>query len=68
MHPEDIERRKKNKTLDNWLTQENLNVALTGICDVFDLHAERGLATARNEIHPGNNSAVNLFLPLTMNF
>ena len=60
MHPEDVEKRTKNNTLDNWLAQENLNVALTGICDVFDLHAERGLATARNEIHPGNNSAVNL--------
>ena len=59
MHPEDVEKRTNNKTIDNWLAQENLNVALTGICDVFDLHAERGLATARNNIHPGNNSAVN---------
>lgn len=59
MHPEDVERRKNNKTLDNWLAQENLNVALTGICDVFDLHAERGLETSRNKIHPGNNSSIN---------
>ncbi len=29
----------------------NLNVVLTGICDVFDLHAENGLATARHDIH-----------------
>jgi predicted dehydrogenase len=29
----------------------NLNVALTGICDVFDLHAEKGLDTARHDIH-----------------
>ena len=29
----------------------NLNVAVTGICDVFDLHAQRGLATVRHDIH-----------------
>ena len=29
----------------------NLNVALIGICDVFDLHAERGLSSARHDIH-----------------
>jgi len=28
MHPEDVEKRTKNKTLDNWLAQENLNVSL----------------------------------------
>ncbi len=53
MHPEDVEKRKKNKTLDTWLEQEDLNVAVTGICDVFDLHAERGLETYRNTLRPG---------------
>ena len=46
MHPGDVEARKKNNTLKDWLAQEDLNVAITGICDVFDLHAENGLATA----------------------
>ncbi|MEN8157403.1 MAG: Gfo/Idh/MocA family oxidoreductase [Bacteroidota bacterium] len=35
----------------------NLNVAVTGICDVFDLHAERGLATVQHDIHTGGEFA-----------
>ena len=57
MHPDDVKWRKENGTIKDWLVQENLNVALTGICDVFDLHAERGLETARNELHPGGGPA-----------
>ena len=53
MHPDDVEKKRKNKSLGGWLEQEYLNVALVGICDVFDLHAEEGMATAQNEIRPG---------------
>ena len=53
MHPDDVEAMKKNDTLKDWLAQEDLNVAITGICDVFDLHAENGLATARSEYRAG---------------
>jgi len=53
IHPDRAESMKKDNTLDDYLQQEDLNVALTGICDVFDLHAETGLAIARNEIRPG---------------
>jgi predicted dehydrogenase len=53
MHPDDVASNKKNDTLKDWLAQEDLNVAITGICDVFDLHAENGLATARNEFRAG---------------
>jgi predicted dehydrogenase len=53
MHPADAEKRKANKTLNDWLLQEDLNVAVTGICDVFDLHAENGLETIRNGIRAG---------------
>ena len=53
MHPSDVEKKKKNNSLNGWLEQEYLNVALVGICDVFDLHAEEGMATAQNEIRPG---------------
>ncbi len=53
MHPADMENQRKNGKLNDWLTQENLNVAVTGICDVFDLNAEKGLATASNEIMAG---------------
>ncbi len=60
IHPEEAENKKRDDTLADWLSQENLNVALTGICEVFDLHAEKGLATARNELHPGGGAGVNL--------
>jgi predicted dehydrogenase len=60
MHPLDVEENKKNDTLKDWLAQEDLNVAITGICDVFDLHAENGLATARNEIRPGGGKPANI--------
>jgi len=53
MHPRDMEENRKDGTLNNWLSQESLNVAITGICDVFDLHAENGLETAKNEVQSG---------------
>lgn len=62
-HPEWIEEQKKaarenkmNTTLRDWLNQEDLNIVLTGVCDVFDVRAERGLAASRNEIRPGGAS------------
>jgi predicted dehydrogenase len=60
MHPLDVEAKTKNETLQHWLAQEDLNVAITGICDVFDLHAEKGLATARNDIRAGGGKPSNL--------
>ena len=53
MSPADVEAQKKRKSLDTWLAQDDLNVAVTGVCDVFDLHAENGLATYRNPVRPG---------------
>lgn len=53
MHPDDVIKQKEKKTLDVWLNQEDLNVAVVGVCDVFDLHAENGLATYRNAFRPG---------------
>lgn len=53
MHPVAMETSRKNGRIDDWLAQESLNVAITGICDVFDLHAENGLATAKNEVLAG---------------
>ena len=52
MHPSLI----KDASTASWLKQEDLNVALTGICDVFDLNAEFGLEVARNEIRPGGGN------------
>lgn len=47
---------KLDKRLEDWLNQEDLNVAITGICDVFDSRAEEGLQTANNAFGPGGDS------------
>lgn len=52
LHPEVMELKKKNNTLRNIRNQEYLNVAITGVCDVFDLHAEKGMLIAANSVHP----------------
>lgn len=57
IHPRDSESRKVDGTLEDFLLQEDMNVALTGICDVFDLHAENGLATAHNPLRSGGAKA-----------
>lgn len=52
LHPEVMEQRKKNNTLQNIRNQEFLNVAITGVCDVFDINAEKGMQVAVNSVHP----------------
>ena len=63
VHPEWVEKKREDarknsmdKGLENFLNQEDLNVVLTGICDVFDIRAERGLAASTNDIRPGGGS------------
>lgn len=46
-----------NGSMDAQINEGNLNVAITGICDVFDQHAEYGLATAAHDIHTGGTFA-----------
>lgn len=60
MHPEDVKTNQKRGRLNDWLQQDYLNVAITGICDVFDLHAEKGLETAKNTVRPGGDNAPGL--------
>jgi len=64
-HPDWIERKRKNakenrldKGLEAFLGQEDLNVVLTGVCDVFDIRAERGIASSKNDIRPGGGSGL----------
>ncbi len=59
-HPDWVAAEEKRGTLAEWLEQDDLNVAITGICDVFDMHAENGLATAANEVRPGGGKGQNL--------
>ena len=60
MHPEVVRIRNERGTLTEWLDQEYLNVAITGICDVFDMHADNGIAVAENEIRPGGKDSPKL--------
>jgi predicted dehydrogenase len=62
MHPNDVEKAKKAGTLEDWLAQEDLNVAITGICDVYDAHAENGLVTTSNKLRAGG--AITADLPV----
>ncbi len=43
---------KKNNParLEEWLGYDDMNVVLTGVCDVFDLHAETALDAGRNSV------------------
>ena len=68
IHPSQAKDREKDNTLTDWLSQENVNVAITGICDVFDLNAFQGLSTARNELHPGGGTRVNLPVKRYLNY
>ena len=45
------------ESLKSQIKQGNLNVAVTGICDVYDLRAETGIATARHDIFTGGDVA-----------
>jgi predicted dehydrogenase len=44
-------------SLDAQIKYGNLNVAIAGVCDVFDLHAEKGLAVAQHDIFTGGDLA-----------
>lgn len=58
--PGEVKTRNANNTLADWMQQENLDVAITGICDVFGLHIEHGLEVAENDTRPGGNRSPGL--------
>lgn len=45
-----------NRKKTSWLLGQDLDVAITGICDVFDLRRERGKAASRREFRPDNRT------------
>ena len=57
MEKSEYEKKAAAGSLDAHMSQGNLNVAITGICDVFDLHAERGLEVAQHDIFTGGDIA-----------
>ncbi len=60
LHPDEENSMRENGRLEDWLMQDDLNVAITGVCDVFDLHAEKGLAIAGSELRPGGGKSLKL--------
>ena len=44
--------RNLEKEIKAYFNQESLNIVLTGVCDLFDVRAERGIAASKNENSP----------------
>lgn len=50
---QDAKEDKLDKKFETYLSQEDLNLALTGVCDVFDTRREQGIAASTNDVRPG---------------
>jgi predicted dehydrogenase len=48
----------RNKRLETYLNQEDLNIDLTAVCDVFDVRAERGIAASQTAVRPAGGQAL----------
>ncbi len=48
IHEATVEGLQERGRLEHFLAQEDLNVEMAGICDVFDLHATKGMEIAMN--------------------
>ena len=46
---------KYSKSIQNLLDQEDLNVEFAGVCDTFEMHAQRGFEISKNDIRPGGS-------------
>ncbi|MEJ2482561.1 MAG: Gfo/Idh/MocA family oxidoreductase [Gemmatimonadota bacterium] len=62
-HPGWIQDRRKNaaedpkdRQLQEWLAQQDLNVQITAVCDVFDVRAERAVAASTQPLRPGGDT------------
>jgi len=50
---ENARKNKLDKQFETFMTQEDLNVSLVGVCDLFDVRAEQGINASKNEVRPG---------------
>ncbi|MBS3774923.1 MAG: Gfo/Idh/MocA family oxidoreductase [Bacteroidales bacterium] len=48
----------KDKRYEQYMSQPDLNVAINGICDIFDVHAERALKAGANQGREGSNGSL----------
>jgi predicted dehydrogenase len=44
----DAEEDPRNKRYEDFMQQDDLNIRVTGVCDLFDTHAERAIAASAN--------------------
>ncbi len=49
---EEMRENPRNDWYQSYLDQEDLNISITAVCDVFDVRAERGLAASKVEVRP----------------
>ncbi|MGD2136202.1 MAG: Gfo/Idh/MocA family oxidoreductase, partial [Gemmatimonadales bacterium] len=63
-HPDWVEEQREanqedpaNKNLEIYLGQDDLNLQLTAVCDVFDVRAERAMAASAVDVKPGDAPA-----------
>lgn len=47
---------KYSEWMKNFLGQEDLNVEFAGVCDTFEVHAQRGFEISKNDIRPGGGN------------
>jgi predicted dehydrogenase len=64
-HPDWVEEARKNvqadprdKQLETYLNQDDLNIAITAVCDVFDVRAERAIAASQVDVRSGGGPAL----------
>ena len=48
---------KYSEWMKNFLRQEDLKVEFAGVCDTFDVHAQRGFEISKNDIRPGGGKS-----------
>ena len=46
-------RNPRARGLDSFVNQHDLNLELTAVCDLFDVHAERAIDASTNSVRPG---------------
>jgi predicted dehydrogenase len=53
----DVAENPGDKQLETYLAQDDLNIAITAVCDVFDVRAERAVAASQIDTRPGGGGA-----------
>lgn len=52
----DLKAENNISAIEQWLNQEDFNISITGICDVFDMRAEAAVAQSKNSLRAVRDS------------